>query len=186
MATTVNGWQVIESNDTTGPLPRLRKFVLPDVKGQDNTPRHFYLRDGSCGLVLMHVLLFFHEKVERLDVGIWDDWGWAVRPVRGQTSGYSNHAGAVAADANATRHPLGVAIDRTFTASQVRRIRWRLKLYRGLVIWGGNWSRPDGMHFELAPANLSRVESLARFLMRTPRGKRILDANPGLKRVIQS
>lgn len=186
MASTVNGWTVLESNRTTGSLPRLRKWNLPMAHFTHVEPRHFYLRDGSAGFLLMHVLLWFHEKVERLDVGIWDDWGWAVRPVRGQTSGYSNHAGGVAADANATRHPIGVPVARTFTPAQIRAIKWRLRLYRGLIIWGGIWSRPDGMHFELARADMSRVERLAKVLAKTPRGKRILKANPGALAVINS
>lgn len=179
MSTTVNGWPVLDS-DTTGPLPRLRKWIVPD------TDRHFLLRDGACGFVLVCVLLWFHEKVERLDLGIWDDWGWAVRPVRGQTTGYSNHAGGVAADANATRHPLAVPVASTFTDAQIKAIRRRLRLYLGLVIWGGDWNRPDGMHFELARADLSTVERLARVLMLTRRGRRILAANPGAKSVIKS
>lgn len=180
MSTTVNGWPVIYDNDTFGPLPRLRKWLMP------GTNRHFYLRDGACGFLLMHILLWFHESVERLDLGTWDEWGWAVRPVRGQTSGYSNHSGGVAADANATRHPLGVSIWSTFTDKQIRAIRWRLRLYVGLIIWGGNWSRPDGMHFELADTTLSKVERLARLLMKSKRGKAILDANPGAAKVIRS
>lgn len=183
MSTTVNGWPVLDS-DTTGPLPRLRKWIVPDID------RHFLLRDGSCGFVLMFVIVWFHEKIERLDLGVWDDWGHAVRPVRGQTSGYSNHAGGVAADVNATRHPLGVPAVDTFTSAQIRWIRLRVRLYRGVVIWGGDWSRPDGMHFELAGpstgVNLPQVERLARLLMATPRGRRILAANPGAANVIKS
>ena len=186
MSTTVNGWAVIQSGRTSGSLPRLRKFVLPDVKGQDNNPRHLYLRDGACGFVLMHNALWFHEEVERLDVGIWDEWGWAIRPVRGQTSGYSNHAGGVACDLNATRHPLGVAPTRTFTDKQIRAIRHRMDFYDDLIIWGGNWSRPDGMHFEIADTTLKRIEHLAERLADSPRGKRVLDANKGLLRVIRS
>lgn len=182
MATTVNGWTVIQSNRTNGPLPRLRKWQLP---GAEND-RHFYLRDGACGFVLMHMILWFHEEIERLDTGVWDEWGWAVRPVRGQTTGFSNHAGGVAADLNATHHPIGVDVDRTFTLKQQRRIRRRLKLYCGLLIWGGDWSRPDGMHFEIDRANLASVEHLARDLMDTARGRRILEANRGARKVILS
>lgn len=180
MSLTVNGWTVLASNRTTGALPRLRRWYVPGAG------RHIYLRDGAAGFLLIHLALWFHEKLERLDVGVWDDWGWAVRPVRGQTTGYSNHAGGVAEDLNATRHPIGVAVSRTFTPAQIRRIRWRLRIYRGLIIWGGAWTRPDGMHFELAPATLSRVERVARLLMLTPRGRRILKANPGAKEVITS
>lgn len=180
---TANGWPVIETNRTTGPLPRLRKVTIPGTGGV-----YLYLRDGACALVLAHVALWFHEKVERLDVtAIQDDWGWAVRPVRGQTTGYSNHAGAVAEDLNATRHPRGVPASRTFTPTQVRAIQLRMRTtYAARVIWGGMWRTPDGMHFELAPGTLRQVELLARVLMLTPRGRRILAANPGLREAILS
>lgn len=187
MSTTVNGWPVLDGS-TDGSLPRLRKWIIP------GTDRHFLLRDGAIGFVIVHMLLFIHEKVERLNVNaIWDEWGYALRPVRGQTSGYSNHAGGGAADFNATLHPLGVAIAATFTALQIRRIRWRLRFYRGLLIWGGDWSRPDGMHIEAAGPNSSKPKQLKDFewfarkvLMRTKRGKAILKANPGAERVIRS
>lgn len=180
MATTVNGWTVLTSNRTTGSLPRLRKWIIP------GTGRHLFLRDGSAGFLLVHLALWFHERVERLDLGVWDEWGWAVRPIRGQTTGFSNHAGGVAADLNATRHPIGVPTARTFTDKQRAAIRRRLRLYRGLVVWGGGWSRPDAMHFELGRVSLGRVERVARVLMRSPRGRRILAANPGARQVIQS
>jgi hypothetical protein len=175
----VNGWPLL-AGGTTGPLPRLRKWTVP------GTGRHLYLRDGSAGFVLVHLALWFHERVERLDLGVWDEWGWAPRPIRGGTAP-SNHGSGTAADLNATRHPFGVATARTFTPGQIRRIRRRLKLYRGLIDWGGNWSHADAMHFELAPGSkLAAVERLARLLTKTPRGKRVLAANPGALAVIKS
>lgn len=177
--TSTNGYPVLFENRTTGPYPRLRKVVIPGCR------RHFFIRDGSVSMVLAHMLLWFHERVEPLDQGQWDDWGWAVRPVRGQTEGFSNHASGTAVDANATEHPMGVSIERTFSKGEIARIRLRVLLYRGCIVWGGEWKRADGMHFEIAK-RLGIVERLARRLMRTPRGKRILDANPGLGRVIMS
>lgn len=181
MSTTVSGWPVLETNRTTGPLPRLRKWVIP---GAD---RHLYLRDGSAGFLIIHFALWWHEKLERLDLGVWDEWGWAVRPVRGQTGGYSNHAGGVAADLNATRHPMGVPAGNTFTDSQIKKAKRRLRLYRGLLIWGAFWNRPDAMHVECANySQFKKIEKRARRLARTPRGRRILAANPGAREVIFS
>ncbi|MFT3871056.1 MAG: M15 family metallopeptidase [Nocardioides sp.] len=187
MSTTVSGWPVLTSNRTTGALPRLRKWVVPGAS------RHLYLRDGSAGFLLVHLALWWHQRVERLDLGVWDDWGWAVRAVRGQTSGYSNHAGGIAADLNATRHPRGVPTRSTLTDAQIAAVHKRLRLYKGLIIWGGDWPSPggsgvtDAMHFELG--NYSRfddIEVLARRLTKSPRGKRILAANPGALAVINS
>ena len=184
MSTSVNGWPVLSSS-TTGPLPRLRRWVIP-TPGEP-ADRHLILRDGSAGFLLAHLALWFHEKVERLDVGVWDEWGYAYRPIRGGGS-YSNHASGTAMDLNATRHPLGVATSKTFTPTQVKLIRARLRFYGGRIDWGGDWtSRPDAMHFELAPGTtLAGVEKRARDLLDTGRGRRVLDANPGARAVITS
>src|SRR6476661_5867602 len=175
-----NGYPVIASNRTTGGLPRLRKWIIP------GTDRHVYLRDGSAGFLLVHLALWFSEAIERIGLGIWDDWGWAVRPVRGQVAGYSNHAAGCAVDLNATRHPRGVSL-RTFSLSQVVAIRARLLLYRGCLRWGGDYrnSPTDGMHFEIVKP-IGDVEKRALTLANTPRGRRILAANPGAWEVISS
>jgi hypothetical protein len=190
MAASVNGWQVIDSNRTTGPMPRLRKWRVPAGKGLTPGERYFYLRDGAAGFVLLHFILWFHETIERLDTQkLWDEWGWAVRPVRGTTGNFSNHSSGTAADVNATVHPRGVSIWRTFKAWQIKAIRaWvNSTKYSNVLTWGGNWSTPDGMHIEIRDgASLSKVERVARRLMKTPRGKRILEANPGAKQVILS
>lgn len=176
MATTVSGWPVIDSDDC-------RLWVIP---GSD---RKIRLRDGSAGFLLIHFALWWHEVIERLNIvgDLFDEWGHAVRPVRGQTSGYSNHAGGIAEDLNATRHPHKVPIYKTFTPKQVKKIRRRLRLYRGLIVWGGNWSPQyvDGMHAEIG-GSLARCERLAKILTHTPRGRKILLANPGARRVIYS
>jgi hypothetical protein len=180
MATSQNGFPVLFTNRTTGPLPRLRKFVIP------GTDRHFYLRDGSAGFLLAHAILFWHERVEPINGGVWDEWGWAVRPVRGQQSGYSNHASGTAADVNATKHGLGVAAAKSFTLKQIALLHARLIAYRGTLRWGGDYdSRPDAMHIEIN-ADLTTCEKRARALLNTKRGQRILAANPGLKAVILS
>ena len=111
MSTSQNGYQVLLANNPTGPLPRLRRWQI------GGTGRAVTLRDGSAGFLLAHVAHWFHANIEAIDTGILDDWGWAVRPVRGQTTGYSNHASGTAIDVNATRHPRGVATLRTFTAA---------------------------------------------------------------------
>lgn len=189
VAKTVNNWPVIFTNRTTGPMPRLRKWYMPEGHGITKHEKWFYLRDGSVGFVIMHYMVWFHESIERLDVNrIWDEWGWAVRPVRGQSTGYSNHAGGAAADGNATLHPRGVSVWKTFKAWQIKAIHSWLKTakYSGVLTWGGDWRTPDGMHVEVSRVAFGRVEKVARRLAKTPRGKRILAANPGAKAVIFS
>ncbi len=187
MATTsVNGLNVIfSSND-----PRLRKWYFPPGSGLHSHEKWLYLRNGSVGFVLMHFFLWFHEKVERIDTQkLWDEWGWAVRPVRGQTQGYSNHASGSAGDVNATVHPRGVSIWKTFRLWQIKLIRSRIMdpMYNNVLTWGGDWNTPDGMHVEIREGkSIAQVERVARRLMKTPRGKRILDANPGARTAILS
>ena len=65
-------------------------------------------------------------------------------------------------------------------------IRRRLNLYHGAIRWGGDYqNRRDSMHFEIN-APLARCEQVARRLLDSPRGKRLLAANPGQKEVILS
>ena len=157
----------------------LHKWIIPD------TGRHFVLRNGSAGFLLAHNALWFHEKVERLDLGQWDEWGYAYRKISGSDQ-WSNHARGTATDLNATRHPLGVATRRTFTTKQVNAIHGRLDFYKGTIRWGGDYqSRPDGMHFEIV-GDLAECERLARSLLNSPRGGRILKSNPSQKAVIRS
>jgi hypothetical protein len=97
----------------------------------------------------------FHLLVEPLDTGVLDDWGYAVRPIRGTTATPSWHGAGIALDVNATRHPMGVA--GTFNARQAATIRALAEKY-GLR-WGGDWKiRPDEMHVEVA---LKRADALA-------------------------
>jgi hypothetical protein len=177
MSSSVNGWPVLSPGS-----PKLHRWVLP------GTQRAFTLRNGSVGFLLMHNALFIHEKVERLDLGTWDEWGHNVRPISG-TSVYSNHSSGSATDLNSSRHPYKVAIEKTFTKKQISAIRNRLRLYRGVLTWGGNWSPKwvDGMHWEISDGKTMRdAERMAKLLMYTPRGRRILKANPGQKEVIIS
>lgn len=172
------------TKDTDGPLPRLRLWVIPGAG------RHLLLRDGAVGFLLIHLATWWHRYFHRLDAPheVWDEWGHADRPVRGTTDVWSEHAGGVAEDLDATRHPRGVPILRTFTYLATVRIRRRLRMYHGVLEWGGNFKRtPDGMHFEWARGvPLAEAERQARRLFGTKIGQDILRANPGARQVIES
>lgn len=164
-----NGWPVLDADQT-------RLWTIPTDPGDHVTIR---LARGAAGFVLCHWALAFHETIEPLNIQRQpDDWGWAVRTIRGSTE-VSNHASGTAEDLNTTMHPLGVPTLDTFTAEQAHLIRRRLaRRYGGLIRWGGDYvNRPDAMHFELA-APRSAVRDLAELLRTTPRGKRIAKLNP--------
>ena len=88
----------------------------------------------------------FHQNIEPIDAGQLDDWGYAFRNVRGSTDKLSNHSSGTAIDLNATKHPLGHA--NTFTPMQTVLIQALCKKYS--LTWGGNFRRPDEMHFEIS------------------------------------
>lgn len=177
MSTTQNGWPALPPGSTT-----LHTWRIPARTGEVV----LLMRNGSAGFVLAHLALWLAETVTPLAGKVRDDWGYAWRPIRGYETGLSNHASGTALDLNATRHPLGKR--GTWPARQAALIRHRLRmrLYAGAIRWGGDYAgRPDEMHVELVKP-LPVVETVARALMRTRRGRRLLAANPGQRAVILS
>lgn len=174
-ATSQNGWPVLSTGSA-----KLHTWVIPARSGEFR----IRLRGGSAGFLLAHFLLWFAETIETVAGKVLDDWGHAVRPVRGQTTGYSNHASGTAFDVNSLKHPLGKR--GTFTRWQYAKMRARLALYQGCIRLGIDYqNRPDEMHGEINKP-LPTCERVAKLLMRTWRGKRLLEANPGQRAVILS
>ena len=98
----------------------------------------------------------WHKLVEPIDAGTLDTWGYAFRPIRGQTEKLSNHASGTAIDFSANAHPLGKAD--TFTPEQCKTIRTLTKKYG--CGWGGDYKhRLDSMHVEI---NLTPKEVIER------------------------
>jgi D-alanyl-D-alanine carboxypeptidase-like protein len=152
VAQSQNGWPVLESAPPAVTVP--------------GTNVRLTMRPGTVATVLNEVARRFHSEVEPITGGVRDDWGWAFRPVRGQTRGFSNHASGTAIDLNATQHPRGVK--NTFTAREeaaVRRILADLRdpqTGRSVVRWGEDYTTTvDGMHFEINAdaAAVARVAS---------------------------
>lgn len=156
------------------------RWVIPAKNGTFELT----LRNGSAGFLLAHLALWYSEVIEDVTGRILDDWGYASRLVRGSETVVSNHQSGTAMDLNALAHQL--AKRGTYTPRQVRQIQSRLRWMRGVIGWGGNYvHRADEMHFEIVQG-LAACEREARRLMRTPRGRRILKANPTQKKVIVS
>jgi hypothetical protein len=122
------------------------------IKGTDRKVR----AAESVGHLLAAFASEFHNLIEPIDEGIFDDWGYAFRMVRGTTDKLSCHSSGTAIDLNATKHPLG-KYD-TFSAEKVPMIRALSKKY-GLK-WGGDFKgRPDEMHFEVT-VNLKKAKAI--------------------------
>jgi hypothetical protein len=112
------------------------------VKGTDRKLRCA----ESVGPLLAAFAAEFHELIEPIDEGVFDDWGYAYRMVRGNATKLSCHSSGTAIDLNATKHSLGKI--GTFPAEKVPMIRALAKKY-GLK-WGGDYvNRKDEMHFEV-------------------------------------
>lgn len=154
MADSQNGWSVLEDRPPYLVVP----YIEPKVP--------LAVRSGDVAVVLLEVARRWHDEVEPLDLpGEKDEWGWAFRPIRGQTNGYSNHASGTAIDLNATRHPRGVPTADTMSPAQIARCRAiRASMHDDghggpVVRWGGDYrppSKPDAMHWEIAD-NVSRL-----------------------------
>lgn len=159
-----NGWPVIERETLT------RSWVIP---GADRTMK---LADGAAGFVLAWWTLWFHDRVEPLSEGGYDDWGWALRLIADSTT-ISNHASGTAVDLNSLKHPVGSAETRTFTLEQIDRINRRLAFVQNVIRWGGNYSTTtDAMHFEIN-ADPATVAAVCELLKLTPRGEALAAAN---------
>jgi hypothetical protein len=88
----------------------------------------------------------FHEKIEPIDEGTLDDWGYCFRMVRGETERLSNHSSGTAIDLNASKHPLGA--ENTFTPEKTKLVLELAAKY-GLKSGITYKRRKDPMHFEV-------------------------------------
>jgi len=97
----------------------------------------------------------FNELIEPLEGGALDDWGYCYRDVRNVPGKLSNHSSGTAIDLNASKHPLKSI--NTFEVAKVPMLKALAKKY-GLT-WGGEWTRPDPMHFEISigPAKVAEL-----------------------------
>ena len=79
------------------------------------------------------------EYAALVAIGELDDWSYENRSVRGE-SNKSNHAFGLAIDVNALANVLGTTGDMPPEVVE----QWEIEGGE----WGGDWSRPDPMHFE--------------------------------------
>jgi hypothetical protein len=130
-----NGWPASPDQKEIG----IKEFKIK------NTDRKMRLQKDA-GVILAAFAAEFHAQVEPIDEGVFDDWAYAYREVRGSDTDLSNHSSGTAIDLNATKHPLHA--ENTFTKQQAAKIRELCKKY-GLR-WGGDYAkRKDEMHFEV-------------------------------------
>jgi hypothetical protein len=135
MLTSYNGWPASKDQDEIG------------IKCYKVEGTNLKLRCAQkVEPLLLNFAKEFNELIEPLEGGALDDWGYCFRDVRGVPGKLSNHSSGTAIDLNASKHPLGKV--GTFDAAKVPMIRALAKKYG--LIWGGDWTRKDEMHFEIA------------------------------------
>ena len=89
------------------------------------------------------------EYAAAVALGELDDWSYENRVIRGETVDRSNHAYGLAIDINALANVLGTTGDMPVEVVA----QWE---FEG-GDWGGDWARPDPMHFEthLTPSEIA-------------------------------
>ena len=122
--------------------PDARGFRRRNIVEIDFLGRTLFVHKGAKRHFLRLERLFgarAPEYAAGVAVGEVDDWSYLNRDVRGGTT-KSNHSFGIAIDINALVNPLGTSGD--IPVEVVR--QWRAEGGE----WGGDWSRPDPMHFE--------------------------------------
>lgn len=134
-----NGW-------AASPNPADIEIKSFAIAGTDITFR----ANAIAGKILAAFAAEFHAKVEPINRGALDDWGYAFRMVRGSEDSLSNHSSGTAIDLNATKHPLGK--ENTYTPAQQKTLDELCAKYH---LRGGYryHTRKDDMHFEVTESS---------------------------------
>lgn len=145
-----NGWVASSNKDEI----HVKNFQVP------NANRHFSCTEGAAP-ILIAFAAFYHQYIQKIDVGTYDDWGYNFAVIPGQSI-YSNHASGTAIDINATLHPWK-STKSNFNKLQEIRIRWKCRQLG--IRWGFDYKYgwKDPMHFEIieTPAQVkARIASL--------------------------
>lgn len=101
---------------------------------------------GDVAVIARWQLARYEDTVEPLIQG--ECWGWFVKPIEGSNV-ISNHSSATAWDINATQNPMGVPAARSLSTGQIAACHAIEAASHGTLRWGGDFTRPDPMHWEI-------------------------------------
>jgi Putative peptidoglycan binding domain/D-alanyl-D-alanine carboxypeptidase len=134
MATSQNGWPASDNRAALG----VKSFTVPGY------PTVALAVRGDIAPLLLEMARWFFTNVEKPVMP--GCWGYCYRPVRGATTGLSNHSSGTAIDLNAPRHVLG----QRGTVPPGKRQPISQKAATIGLRWGGDYTgRVDEMHFEV-------------------------------------
>lgn len=139
MATAQNGWPIVP--DTTAGRRRLADLQLPGTM-----PHPVRVLAGDVATIARWHVAEYHRRVEPIKPA--GCWGWNVRLI-GDGPDWSNHAAACAWDLNAPDNPDGVPTRKVMTPQQIHECHKLERESGGVLRWGGDWSDPDAMHWEI-------------------------------------
>jgi hypothetical protein len=164
MASSQNGYPASADRAAIG----VRTFAVP------GRPDVLLPLRADIAPLLLEMARWWNVEVEPLIVP--GCWGYAYRPIRGRTSGLSNHASATACDFNASRHALGAVGTLGSHRDAVIAKARSLGLRSGAEYTG----RKDEMHVEVA-VNLGEALTIVARLQAPPPGTRTTE-RPTLRR----
>ena len=130
-----NGWPASQNPEAI----KVKSYPIPGTEIKVRVAE-------AAAPLLINFAAEFNERVEKIDKGELDDWGYAFRMVRNSEDSLSNHSSGSAVDLNARKHPLGKRD--TFTPEQkiiLDELCAKYKLRGGYTYK----NRPDDMHFEV-------------------------------------
>jgi hypothetical protein len=172
MPNSQNGWPVIP--DSTAGRAKLAELVLPGTM-----PHPVRVLAGDVATVARWHVREYHRRVEPIKPP--GCWGWNVRKI-GDGPDWSNHASATAWDLNAPDNPDGAPPSDVLTAEQIAECHALERESDGVLRWGGDWSDPDPMHWEIIKGS-SAVAALAARIEEEdmPTAKEVVDELLGRK-----
>lgn len=139
MATAQNGWPVVPNTDAG--RRRLAGLKLPGTM-----PHPVRVLAGDVATIARWHVAEYHRRVEPIKPA--GCWGWNVRLI-GDGPDWSNHAAACAWDLNAPDNPDGAPPRKVMTPAQIDQCHALERESDGVLRWGGDWSDPDPMHWEV-------------------------------------
>lgn len=145
MAKSQNGWPVVaKSKCDQGPFGGV---TFPNG-----------ILAGDVATIARWQMTRYEADVEQMVPGTC--WGWYVKNIEGSGT-ISNHASATAWDINAPQHPMGPPTSSNMTAREIAACHEIEADSDGTLRWGGDFSRPDPMHWEII-GTPARVAAFAR------------------------
>lgn len=139
MPNSQNGWPVIPETDAG--REKVTDLVLPG-----DMPHRVRVLKGDVAVIIRWLVAEYQKRVEPINSA--GCWGWNVRKI-GNGSTWSNHSSATALDINAPNNPDGAEPEEVMTAAQIKECHKLEAESDGVLSWGGDWSDPDPMHWEI-------------------------------------